>query len=112
MANSANASACQKSLFAKLVGGGVNYPQFAMVTLLRLAACSVPWLIGLTTACFRALRAAFVRPPPLPPPQAVSAKILRISGRGNCKETIFALENGIFRRKNRPAPAVHAAGDD
>ena len=36
--------------------------------------------------------AAFVRPPP------VSAKILRIFGRGNCKEAIFALENGIFRR--------------
>ena len=50
--------------------------------------------------------AAFARPSP------VSAKILRISGRGNCKETIFALENGIFRRKNRPVPAVHAAGDD
>ena len=50
--------------------------------------------------------AAFVRPPP------VSAKILRIFGRGNCKEAIFALENGIFRRKNRPVPAVHAAGDD
>ena len=46
-----------------LVDGGASYPQFAMVTLLRLAACSVPWLIGLTTACFRALRAAFVRPP-------------------------------------------------
>ena len=24
----------------------------------------------------------------------------------------FALENGIFRRSNRPAPAVHAAGYD
>ena len=33
-----------------------------------------------------------MRPPP------VSAKILWISGRGNCKEAIFALENGIFRR--------------
>ena len=50
--------------------------------------------------------AAFVRPLP------VSAKILRIFGRGNCKEAIFALKNGIFRRKNRPVPAVHAAGDD
>ena len=50
--------------------------------------------------------AAFVRPSP------VSAEILWISGRGNCKEAIFALENGIFRRKNRPVPAVHAAGDD
>ena len=36
--------------------------------------------------------AAFVRPSP------VSAEILWISGRGNCKEAIFALENGIFRR--------------
>ena len=46
------------------------------------------------------------------PPLPVFAKILRISGRGNCKDTIFALENGIFRRKNPPIPAVHAAGDD
>ncbi len=38
--------------FDKLVDGGVNYPQFAMVTLLRLAACSVPLLIGLTSRCF------------------------------------------------------------
>ena len=36
------ASACQKSLFDTLVDGGASYPQFAMVTLLRLAACSVP----------------------------------------------------------------------
>ena len=34
------------------------------------------------------------------------------SGRKNCRETIFALENRIFRRKNPPVPAVHAAGDD
>ena len=40
-----------------------------------------------------------------PPP--VSAEILRISGRGNCKEAIFALGNGISRRKNRPVPDVH-----
>ena len=40
------------------------------------------------------------------------AKILRIFGRKNCKETIFALENKIFRRKNRPVPTVHAAGHD
>ena len=36
----------------KMVDGGARYPQFAMVTLLRLAACSVPWLIGLTSRCF------------------------------------------------------------
>ena len=49
--------------------------------------------------------------PPLPP-LPVFAEIFQISGRKNCKEAIFALENGIFRRKNRPAPAVHAAGHD
>ena len=42
----------KKVFFDKLVDGGVNYPQFAMVTLLRLAACSVPLLIGLTSRCF------------------------------------------------------------
>ena len=140
MANSANASACQKSLFAKLVGGGVNYPQFAMVTLLRLAACSVPLLIGLTSRCFAHRARASCAPrhchilnsqwsrrcahrlacgPPLLiglttacfahrarpscAPLPVSAKILRIFERGNCKEAIFALENGIFRRS-----ALHA----
>ena len=38
-------------------------------------------------------------------PSPVSAKILRIFGRGNCKEAIFALENGIFRRGVLRAPA-------
>ena len=50
-------------------------------------------------------------PPPLPP-LPVFAEIFQISGRKNCKVTIFALENEIFRHKNRPAPAVHAAGLD
>ena len=34
--------ACQKNFFDNLVDGGASYPQFAMVVLLRLAACSVP----------------------------------------------------------------------
>ena len=42
----------------------------------------------------------------------VSAKNQRFFGRGACRETIFALENEIFRRKNRPVPTVHAAGRD
>ena len=29
-----------------------------------------------------------------------------------CKETIFALGNGISRRKNCPAPTAHVAGLD
>ena len=75
------AFARQKSLFDKLVDGGASYPQFAMVTLLRLAACSVPasqfsmvaphrsqahsrcsLLHWAHYGLFRALRAAFVRP--------------------------------------------------
>ena len=50
-------------------------------------------------------------PPPLPP-LPVFAEIFQISGRKNCKETIFALENEIFRRKNPRVPTVHAAGHD
>ena len=49
---------------------------------------------------------------PPQPPLPVFAEIFQISGRKNCKETIFALENGIFRRKNPPVPTVHAAGHD
>ena len=42
-------------------------------------------------------------------PSPVSAEILRISGRGNCKEAIFALGNGISRRKNQhPSPPREA----
>ena len=45
-------------------------------------------------------------PPPLPP-SPVSAKNRRFFGRGACKETLFSLENGIFRRKNRPVPTLY-----
>ena len=37
-------------------------------------------------------------------------KSLRISGRGDCREPIFPLENEIFRRKNRPPPAYTPPG--
>ena len=45
-------------------------------------------------------------PPPLPP-SPVSAKNRSFFGRGACKETIFSLENEIFRRKNRPVPTLY-----
>ena len=44
--------ACQKSLFDTLVDGRASAPQFAMVVLLRLTACSTSLLIGLTSRCF------------------------------------------------------------
>ena len=50
--------------------------------------------------------------PPPRPPSPVFAKILRIFGRKNCNETIFAAGNPIFQSKNRPVPTVHAAGHD
>ena len=34
----------------------------------------------------------------------VSAEILRISGQGNCKEAIYALENGFFDAKIVSSP--------
>ena len=40
----------------------------------------------------------------------VFAEIFQISGRKNCKESIFALGNGISRRKNRPPPAYTPPG--
>ena len=54
---------------------------------------------------------------------SISAEILRISGRGNCKEAFLLLGEGFpgakivpsppyMPRKNRPVPAVHAAEDD
>ena len=45
-------------------------------------------------------------------PHQFLLKSFQIFGRKNCKETIFALENEIFRRENRPMPTVHAAGHD
>ena len=45
-------------------------------------------------------------------PHQFLLKSFQIFGRKNCRETIFALENGVFRRKNRPVPTVHAAGHD
>ena len=38
------------------------------------------------------------------------AKILRIFGRKNCEEMIFALENEIFRRKIVPCPPYTPLG--
>lgn len=52
-----------------------------------------------------------VSSPPLPP-SPVFAKVFQIFGRKSCKETFFALQNGIFHRKERSAPTVHAAGHD
>ena len=48
--------------------------------------------------------------PPPRPPSPVSAKILRISGRGNCKEAIFTLENKFSDAKIAPSPAYTPPG--
>ena len=97
-------SAWSLRVFAPLCASLARCSVAAHCALLRVLATSAlrasdvrkltrgaPCFTGLTTACF----AHCARPSCAPP---VSAKILRISGRGNCKETIFALENGIFRR--------------
>ena len=48
-------------------------------------------------------------PPPRPPPPGF-AEIDPTSGCENGKERSFSLENRMIRRKNPPAPSVHAAG--
>ena len=69
-----------------------------------------PWAHSLSKKILTSWWTGEQAPPPLPP-LPVFAEIFQISGRKNCKETISALENEIFRRKNRPVPAVHAAVD-
>ena len=109
MANSANASACQKSLFAKLVGGGVNYPQFAMVTLLRLAACSVPLLIGLTSRCF-AHRARASCAPRHCHPHQFPLKSCGFSGAETAKKRFLLWKMGFSAAKIAPSPPYTPPG--
>ena len=104
--------ACQKSLFDKLVDGGASSPATATSTIRNGRAAALTGSLATLPCLLGLLRPASATGGGLRAPPPVSAKILRISGRGNCKEAIFALENGIFRRKNRPVPAGHAAGDD
>ena len=85
---------------------------FASLCVLEASAASRPPMKAELPCLLGLLRPVSATGGGLRAPPPVSAKILRIFGRGNCKEAIFALENGIFRRKNRPVPAVHAAGDD
>ena len=84
---------------------------FASLCVLEASAASRPPMRAELPCLLGLLRPVSATGGGLRAPLPVSAKILRIFGRGNCKEAIFALENRIFRRKNRPAPAVHAAGD-
>ena len=109
MANSANASACQKSLFAKLVGGGVNYPQFAMVTLLRLAACSVPLLIGLTSRCF-AHRARASCAPRHCHPYQFPLKSYGFSGAETARKRFLLWKMGFSSAKIAPSPPYTPPG--
>ena len=60
-------------------------------------------------ALLRPLGARFVRPPPLPP-LPVSAKILRIFGRGNCKEAILLWKMGFSSAKIAPSPPYTPPG--
>ena len=104
-----SASACQKSLFDKLVDGGVSPPPLPP---LQRTGTSAKRSFRQRRLGIQRIQAGWSRLLQRRDCYTVFAEIFQISGRKNCRETIFALENGIFRRKNRPDPAVHAAGVD
>ena len=98
--------ACQKSLFDTLVDGRASAPQFAMVVLLRLTACSTSLLIGLTSRCFV--------------PQFAIVALLRYRLQVSFAHWTSASPVSRTARGEAPshwarascAPVVHAAGDD
>ena len=78
---------------------------FASLCVLEASAASRPPMKAELPCLLGLLRPASATGGGLRAPPPVSAKILRIFERGNCKEAIFALENGIFRRGVLRAPA-------
>ena len=108
----AQGSACQKSLFDKLVDGGVNYPQFAMVTLLRLAACSVPLLIGLTSRCFAHWAHASCAPRHCHPLNQFPLKSYGFPGAETARKRFLLWKMGFSVAKISPDSAAQVAGVD
>ena len=103
------ASACQKSLFDKLVAGGASYPQFAMVALLRLAACSVPLLIGLTSRCFAHWARASCAPRHCHPYQ-FPLKSCGFSGAETARKRFSLWKMGFSDAKIAPSPPYTPPG--
>ena len=99
-------SACQKSFFDKLVDGGASSPATATPCRTRIRFPAEILLIGSS----RGLRPSRAHPEAegtdSPPhhPFSDSAEILRISGRGICKEAIFSPGG------QAPAPKKSAPG--
>ena len=102
--------ACQKRLFDKLVDGGVNYPQFAMVTLLRLAACSVPLLIGLTSRCFAHSARASCAPRHCHPLNQFPLKSYGFPGAETVRKRFLLWKMGFSDAKIAPPPPYTPPG--
>ena len=92
-----------------MVDGGVNYPQFAMVTLLRLAACSVPLLIGLTSRCF-AHRARASCAPRHCHPYQFPLKSYGFSGAETARKRFLLWKMGFSDAKIAPPPPYTPPG--
>ena len=90
--------------------GGVNYPQFAMVTLLRLAACSTSLLIGLTSRCF-AHRARASCAPRHCHPYQFPLKSYGFPGAETARKRFLLWKMGFSDAKISPASAAQVAGD-
>ena len=100
-------STCQKSFFDKLVDReqAIHNSQWSSCCALAAQYFLARWALRAVSPTGRALRA----PPPLPPPP-VSAKILRISGRGNCKEADFCSGKWDFPPQKSPIPPYTPPG--
>ena len=89
--------------------GGASYPQFAMVTLLRLAACSVPLLIGLTSRCF-AHRARASCAPRHYHPHQFPLKSYGFPGAETAKKRFLLWKMGFSAAKIAPSPPYTPPG--
>ena len=108
------AHACQphslsKNLFDKLVDGGASYPQFAMVVLLRLAACSPSLLIGLTSRCF-AHRARASCAPRHCHPYQFPLKSYGFPGAETARKRFLLWKMGFSAAKIAPSPPYTPPG--
>ena len=101
--------ACQKSLFDTLVDGRASAPQFAMVVLLRLTACSTSLLIGLTSRCFAHWARASCAPRHYHPYQ-FPLKSYGFSGAETARKRFLLWKMGFSAAKIAPSPPYTPPG--
>ena len=90
--------------------GGASYPQFAMVVLLRLAACSTSLLIGLTSRCFAHRARASCAPRHCHPLNQFPLKSYGFSGAETAKKRFLLWKMRFSVAKIAPSPPYTPPG--